>query len=129
MANTDSKDMGDNLLMASRPNQWRRTTIREHRLAKGMSLAELAQAMEMNEGYLSGLENGRRRYNQDILEKAAKIFDVPVSHLLTRKPLPKDFAAIDYSDPAVAAAAMDELDDADRRRIAGVIASYHKTIQ
>lgn len=129
MANATWFLMGDNSLMAKvarKVAQWTRTTIREHRIAMGMTLAELAVAMEMNEGYLSGLENGRRRYNQDILEKASKIFGVPPAHLLYKKPVAKQTGALDYADPAIAASAMDDLDDKDRQRIGGVIATYHK---
>lgn len=88
-----------------------------------MTLAELAVALEMNEGYLSSLENGKRRYNQDILEKAAGIFQIPAAWLLSRKPVPADRDA-DYSDPYVVASVMADLDPSERRRVGALIKSY-----
>lgn len=106
----------------TKPAKWRRTFIREWRIAKGMTLADLAFGMEMNEGYLSELENGQRRYNQDIIERAAKILEVPEVYLLSRKP--QESGEIDYSDPYAAANAMERLDERDRRRIGSIIKSY-----
>lgn len=91
-----------------------------------MTLAEFAVAMEMNEGYLSELENGKRRYNQDILERAAKILGVPAAHLIYRKPVPSAPRLKDYEDPAIVAAAIADLSADDRRKLARIIMSYHQ---
>lgn len=88
-----------------------------------MTLAELAVALDMNEGYLSSLENGKRRYNQDILEKAAETFKIPVAWLLSRKPMPED-RDVDYSDPYIAASVMADLDPSERKRVGALIKSY-----
>lgn len=105
--------------------QWRRTFIREWRQAKPMTLAELADKMGMNEGYLSEIENGQRRYNQDILERAATALGVPAGYLLSRKPPPGE-RKLDYSDPYLAANVLEKLKDDDRQHIAALIESYHK---
>lgn len=90
-----------------------------------MKLAEMAAAMEMNEGYLSELENGQKRYNQDVIEKAAEIIGVPVGYITSRPPPPKG-EALDYSDPMLAISVVEDLDPADRVHIGALIESYHK---
>lgn len=110
------------MVKAARP-KWRRTFIREWRLFRQMTLADLALAMDMNEGYLSELENGNRRYNQSILESAAKILKVPEGYLLSRKPTDGE-SDLDYSDPYVAAPALERIDERDRQRIGTIIKSY-----
>lgn len=108
--------------------QWRRTTIREWREWSGKTLAEMAVAVDYNEGYLSELENGNRRYNQDLLEKIAEFLKVPVSYLLSRKPEPKS-KVLDYSDPYVAAEIMSKLEEPDKRRIGSLIKTYLDTAE
>jgi len=93
-----------------------------------MSQADFAHEMEMNEGYLSDLENGMRRYNQDILEKAAKILKIPPTYLLSRKPPAPGEPVIDYTDPGVVAHFMDEMDEGGKRGIGALVREYTSTL-
>jgi len=112
--------------MARNTKTFTKTTIRDWRLHVGMSLLDLATAMDMNEGYLSDLENGKRRYNQDIIEKAALVLKVPPAWLISRKPVPKIDDRVDYSDPDVAATVMADMEPVDRERVGAVIKTYKK---
>jgi len=119
MANTLDLPGVHTVPMARKPKQWRRTFIREWRIARNnMTQAVLADAMGITEGYLSSLESGNQRYNQDILEKAAAALKVPVSWLLTRKPpVSGSESEADLADPDVAAAIIGELPEDERRRL------------
>lgn len=127
MANTELLVLRDNPHMAKTTKQdapqWRRTFLREWRIWKGLTLAALADTMDTNEGYLSEIENGKRRYNQDHLEAAASIIGVPVTYLLNRKPPPKG-EELDYSDPDLAAHLMETLKPAERKHIGSLIKSF-----
>lgn len=115
--------MRDNSQMTKKPKpagpKWRRTHLRAWRMWKKMTLADLAHAMPFNEGTLSEIENGRKRYNQDILEKAAAVLEIPPSYLLDRMP-PQPGQPIDYSDPTMIAWLMANL-SGDRRRTIGQV--------
>lgn len=78
--------------------KWKPTKLRAWREWRNMDLDDLADAMQYNIGTLSQIENGIRRYNQDVLEKAATALRVPVSFLIDRNPPPKG-AELDFSDP------------------------------
>lgn len=93
--------MCDSLTMAkpvTAKRKWKPTKLRAWRVWRKMDLEDLADAMSFNIGTLSQIENGVRRYNQDVLEKAALVLRVPVSFLIDRNP-PPDGAELDYSDP------------------------------
>ena len=109
--------------------RWARSYIREWRNFRGLSLAELALRMNYNEGYLSELENGHKRYNQDVLEAAAQVLDVPIAWLLSRKP-PLDGSESpspdDVSEPDRIADMISGLDPKDRRRIAAMIENFRQ---
>ena len=48
---------------------------------------DVADALGIYKGYVSELENGKKRYNQDHLEALAKFFKCDVGDLLTVNPL------------------------------------------
>lgn len=107
----------------SPPNKaWRRTYLRQWREWGGLKLGELAALTGMNEGYLSEIENGHKRYNQKILEAYAKELKVPAGRLIDRMPPPKG-TATDPSDPAVLVATLEGMSEADRRRVVAIIKS------
>lgn len=60
--------------------------IREIRLAKGMTLAELSREAQVSDSWLSGLELGQGYPGTRLLEKIAGILGTSVSALLEDKP-------------------------------------------
>jgi len=90
----------------SRPfylKQWR-----EHR---GFSQQGLADQIDTSKGYISDLERGKRRYNQDLLEMLADALNCE----------PADFFIRDPSDPSGIWSIWDKIPPADRPRIVAVI--------
>lgn len=67
-----------------------RTTIRQWRKHKGLTLEQLGGAIDMTESHLSMLERGERGYTQETLERIAAALNVEPSKLLGRLPGPKD---------------------------------------
>lgn len=55
--------------------------IRQLRLAKGMTLEELAHLADMDAGNLSRIERGKQRYSPETLEKIATALGVPIYQL------------------------------------------------
>ena len=53
-------------------------TLREHRISKHLTLAELAAEMGISTGYLSHLEKGYRRMSEEHIVRMAKALDVSV---------------------------------------------------
>lgn len=62
------------------------TFIREWRQFRDMTQQELADAIDSSKSRISELENGRRRYNQDLLEQIAGALDCTPADLLSRNP-------------------------------------------
>ena len=58
---------------------WR---LQEWRKLRGKSLQALADATGTSKGYVSELETGKRRYNQDLVEKFAAALDVDPAALI-----------------------------------------------
>lgn len=59
------------------------TRIRELRLEKGMSLAELADASELSKGHLSSVEHGLAAITIQTISRLAKGLGVPPLYVLT----------------------------------------------
>lgn len=108
---------------AAREPKWKPAHIRAWREWKDLTLLELASAMPYNEGSLSEIENGLKRYNQDVLEMAARVIGVPPGFLLDRLPPPKE-VKLDSSDPDLIAYALKDIDEDGRRHIAALVKSY-----
>jgi transcriptional regulator with XRE-family HTH domain len=66
--------------------RWRRTFLREWRLHRKKDQDDLAEAMGISGPYLSQIEDGLRRYNQDILEAAARELRTTTTAILSRRP-------------------------------------------
>lgn len=60
--------------------------LREWRKHRGYSLERLAEMVGTSKGYLSDLERGNRRYNQELLELLAEALSTDPSRLLTVDP-------------------------------------------
>lgn len=59
-----------------------RFSIREKRLAAGLTQEDMAERLEISTGLYNGLEKGNRRMNETYLEGIAKTFGVMVSELI-----------------------------------------------
>lgn len=66
----------------------------EWRTHTGATQQDLADAMGLQKGYVSELERGLKRYNQDHLEAMAKFFGCAASDILTKNPLAPQTAAV-----------------------------------
>lgn len=60
--------------------------LREWRLARGLSQEGLAAKIGSSKGYVSDLERGERRYNQDLVEGLAAALDISAAQLLGEDP-------------------------------------------
>jgi len=67
-------------------NQKRSFFLREWRKHRGLTQEQLASRLETSKGYISDLERGVRRYNQDILEALAKALNCEPADFLVRDP-------------------------------------------
>ena len=63
-----SKKLGDN--------------IKKIRTRKGMSQGDICRALDMDRGYMSAIENGKKNITISQLERLAKALDVSVDKLL-----------------------------------------------
>jgi transcriptional regulator with XRE-family HTH domain len=55
--------------------------IRELREAQGITSEQLAYENDLSKGYLSLIENGKRRPSLEVLEQLAKALDVKITEL------------------------------------------------
>jgi transcriptional regulator with XRE-family HTH domain len=60
--------------------------LREWRKHRGYTQERLAEMIGTSKGYLSDLERGVRRWNQDLLEQLAEALRCSPSHLITVDP-------------------------------------------
>jgi len=60
--------------------------LREWRRFRGFTQDKLADAIQVSKGYLSDLEQGKKRYNQDMLERLAEVLGCSPACLLSRDP-------------------------------------------
>lgn len=67
----------------SKPHPFYLKQWRKHR---GLTQQLLADRLETSKGYISDLENGKRRYNQDVLEALAYALMCEPADLLMRDP-------------------------------------------
>lgn len=67
-----------------------RQFFKEWRKHRGLTQQQVAEALDSSSGYVSDMENGKRRYNQDTLEQLAEVFACTTADLLSRNPLKPD---------------------------------------
>lgn len=70
--------------MAKGDQRW---FLKEWRKYRGYSQERLAEMIGTSAGYLSDLERGKRRYNQDTLEVLAEALSCEPADLIMRDPL------------------------------------------
>lgn len=63
--------------------------IREWRRHRGLSQVQLAERVGINQGNLSKIENGSRKYDQEFLERAADALGCQPADLLKTDPQAK----------------------------------------
>ena len=56
--------------------------IKKIRTRKGMSQGDICRALEMDRGYMSAIENGKKNITIQQLERLAQALDVSVDKLL-----------------------------------------------
>ena len=64
--------------------------LKQWRLHRGLSQQQLADRLESSKGYISDLERGVRRYNQDLLEALAYALMCEPADLLMRDTTKED---------------------------------------
>lgn len=70
--------------MAKTPsNRWFLKAWRKHR---GYNQERMAEMSELSLGYYNEVETGKRRYNQDLLERFADVLQCDPADLITRDP-------------------------------------------
>jgi transcriptional regulator with XRE-family HTH domain len=74
------------------------TTIRAHRLQKGLSQGDIEKKTGLLRCYLSGVENGHTIPSLDTLSKIAQALDLPISHFFADDSLNHQFNAKRLSD-------------------------------
>ena len=74
----------------------RRHYIREWRVHRQMSQAQLAVAIGITRPYFTMIEGGRRTYNQTFLEAAAKVLRCTPGDLLDRPPASESDTGLDH---------------------------------
>lgn len=60
--------------------------FKEWRLHRGLTQEEVANKLGTSKGRISELETGRARYNQDVLERLARLFGCAPADLLATRP-------------------------------------------
>lgn len=74
--------------MSDRPRQ--KWFLREWRKHRGLTIEKLADILDKSKGYLSHLERGEKRYNQDLLEELSAALGCDPADLLCRDPADED---------------------------------------
>ena len=73
-----------------RMTEHRHFFLKEWREYRGMTQQQLADAADLTKGYVSNLERGQKRYNEDTLEVFAKVLRCEPWELIGRNPLADD---------------------------------------
>jgi len=74
------------------------TTIRGHRLQKGLSQGDIEKKTGLLRCYLSRVENGHTIPSLDTLSKIAQALDIPISQFFTEDSLTRDLNTQKLSD-------------------------------
>lgn len=61
-----------------------REWLRENRTGKGLTMKQMAEKLDISEGYYSYIENGERQKNMDItlVAKLSVIFSLPIQQIV-----------------------------------------------
>ncbi|MED5549030.1 MAG: helix-turn-helix transcriptional regulator [Pseudomonadota bacterium] len=87
--------------------------LKQWRKHRGLTQQQLAEAIGMTKGYISNLETGEKRYNEDLLEDFARVLRCEPWELVARNPLDDSSAEIvsiwDHIDTSQRKLALDVL--------------------
>lgn len=106
-------DRGYSLLMQGRDP----TFIRAWREHRGLTLEQLGNRVGVSHGYLSKIENGKKRYNQQLLEDIAEALNTDPASLLMRNP----------SDPEGIWSVWDNVPPIERPRAIEILRAFTRT--
>jgi transcriptional regulator with XRE-family HTH domain len=106
--------LSHNANMVPAPHRW---FLREWRTHRGYTLERLAEMVGMSVGYLSDLEKGKRRWNQDHLEAFATALQCEPADLIIRDP----------SDPDGIWSIWDQLKPAERQQVVEIAKTLKRT--
>lgn len=95
------------------PSRWFLKQWRKHR---GYNQERMAELSELSLGYYNEVETGKRRYNQDLLEKFALVLNCEVADLLTRDP----------SDPEAIWALWEKMQPTQREQLVEIARTFQK---
>lgn len=91
--------------------------IKEWRRYRGLSQIDFAERVGIDRGYLSKIENGKRRYDQPFLEAAATVLQCTPADLIIRDP----------SDPDGIWSVWDSLQPAQRLQVVEIAKTLKRT--
>jgi transcriptional regulator with XRE-family HTH domain len=91
--------------------------IKEWRKHRGLTQEQLAERIGIDKGYLSKIENGKRRYDQPFLEAAAVVLQCAPADLIIRDP----------SDPDGIWSVWDTLEPVERRQVVEIAKTLKRT--
>ena len=90
--------------------KFRKTFVREWRIHRGLTIEQLADRVDMTEGYLSMFERGQRGYTQNTLEALADALQTDAASLIMRDP----------SQPDAIWSVWDQAKEGDRAKIVSI---------
>ena len=99
--------------------KYRRTHLKEWREHRGMTIEELANAVETSDATISRLENGKQPYTQALFERLARALHCTPSDLIDRTPTEAEslgslFAGMSEASREYTLTVMKSLRDKDR---------------
>lgn len=101
----------------ARMSKTQRHYIREWRKHRGLTQLQLAERIGIDKGYVSKIENGKRRYDQPFLEAAAEVLRCEPADLIIRDP----------SDPDGIWAIWDQLKPVERSQVVEIAKTIRRT--
>lgn len=113
--------LAQNATMALRPHpkrkQFRKTFIREWRQARGLTIEQLADRIELQPSALSYLERGQSAYTQGTLERIADALQTDPASLIMRNP----------ADEEAIWSLWDTASEAEKQQISNVVKALKRT--
>jgi transcriptional regulator with XRE-family HTH domain len=108
------------------------TTIRAHRLQKGLSQGDIEKKTGLLRCYLSRVENGHTIPSLDTLSKIAQALDLPISHFFADDSLSHQFNTQKLSDEELRFLTQirrysTNLNDSDRKLLLAMVKKFAAT--
>jgi len=108
------------------------TTIRGHRLQKGLSQGDIEKKTGLLRCYLSRVENGHTIPSLDTLSKIAQALDVPISQFFAEDALTRDLTSQKLADEELRFLTQirrysTNLNDGDRKMLLAMVKKFAST--